>query len=346
MSTRRTEIWLAAGVLALGLIPAALAGLWGYMSITATPLHPNPDDSPSVMHSPSPPQWADAVELGRQSVRAALNEQNLPGLSVAVGIDGDIVWAEGFGWADLEKRVPVAPGMLFRIGTASVPLTSAAAALLLEDGRLKLDEAIQTYVPEAPEKQRRVTLRQLMGHVAGVANDGGDEGPLFSEHCERPVDALQYLSGYEVELRFEPGTQFQYSSYGWILISAAIEAQIAELESADDRAVFLAEYGLTESGLNKLIRASYQLLDLITYFTAGEKEVRAWTIKKGWKAPQAAGVIHTDFEKGFIRAEVIKLADYQKYKTESGCKEAGKMAVEGKDYTVADGDIMHFRFNV
>jgi ribosome-binding ATPase len=131
-----------------------------------------------------------------------------------------------------------------------------------------------------------------------------------------------------------------------VMISAAIEAQIAELESEEDRQVFLAEYGLEESGLNKLIRASYHLLDLITYFTAGEKEVRAWTIKKGWKAPQAAGVIHTDFEKGFIRAEVIKLADYQKYKSEAGCKEVGKMAVEGKEYVVADGDIMHFRFNV
>jgi GTP-binding protein YchF len=131
-----------------------------------------------------------------------------------------------------------------------------------------------------------------------------------------------------------------------VLISAAIEAQIAELESEEDRIVFLQEYGLTESGLNKLIRASYKLLNLITYFTAGEKEVRAWTIKTGWKAPQAAGVIHTDFEKGFIRAEVIKLADYEKYRTEAACKEAGKMAVEGKEYVVEDGDIMHFRFNV
>jgi hypothetical protein len=131
-----------------------------------------------------------------------------------------------------------------------------------------------------------------------------------------------------------------------VLISAAIEAQIAELESEEDRIVFLQEYGLTESGLNKLIRASYTLLNLITYFTAGEKEVRAWTIKTGWRAPQAAGVIHTDFEKGFIRAEVIKLSDYQKYKTEAACKEAGKMSVEGKDYVVEDGDIMHFRFNV
>jgi GTP-binding protein YchF len=131
-----------------------------------------------------------------------------------------------------------------------------------------------------------------------------------------------------------------------VVISAAIEAQIAELESAEDREVFLQEYGLTESGLNKLLRASYHLLDLITYFTAGEKEVRAWTIKKGWRAPQAAGVIHTDFEKGFIRAEVIKLADYQQYRTEQACKEAGKMSVEGKEYVVQDGDIMHFRFNV
>jgi ribosome-binding ATPase len=131
-----------------------------------------------------------------------------------------------------------------------------------------------------------------------------------------------------------------------VVISAAIEAQIAELETEADRQVFLEEYGLKESGLNKLIHASYHLLDLITYFTAGEKEVRAWTIKRGWKAPQAAGVIHTDFEKGFIRAEVIKLPDYQRYKTESAIKDAGKMAVEGKEYVVQDGDIMHFRFNV
>lgn len=131
-----------------------------------------------------------------------------------------------------------------------------------------------------------------------------------------------------------------------VVVSAAIEAQIAELESEEDRKVFLEEYGLKESGLNRLIHAAYHLLNLITYFTAGEKEVRAWTIHKGWKAPQAAGVIHTDFEKGFIRAEVIKIPDYQKYKSEAGCREAGKLAVEGKEYVVEDGDVMHFRFNV
>ncbi len=131
-----------------------------------------------------------------------------------------------------------------------------------------------------------------------------------------------------------------------IIVCAAIEAQIAELETLEDRNAFLTEYGLKESGLNKLIKATYHLLHLITYFTAGEKEVRAWTILKGWKAPQAAGVIHSDFEKGFIKAEVIKLSAYQVYKSEAGCREAGKLAIEGKDYVVEDGDIMHFRFNV
>lgn len=131
-----------------------------------------------------------------------------------------------------------------------------------------------------------------------------------------------------------------------IIVSAAVEAQIAEFEDLEERQLFLEEYGLKESGLNKLIRAAYEILSLITYFTAGEKEVRAWTIRRGWKAPQAAGVIHTDFEKGFIKAEVIKLEDYKNYKTENACKEAGKLAIEGKEYIVKDGDIMHFRFNV
>lgn len=131
-----------------------------------------------------------------------------------------------------------------------------------------------------------------------------------------------------------------------ILVSAGLEEQIAEFEDPEEKQMFLEEYGLKESGLNRLIKASYALLDLITYFTAGETEVRAWTIKKGWKAPQAAGVIHTDFEKGFIKAEVIKIPDYQEYKSEAGCREAGKLSIEGKDYLVKDGDVMHFRFNV
>ena len=131
-----------------------------------------------------------------------------------------------------------------------------------------------------------------------------------------------------------------------IIICAGIEADIAELDDPSDRTEFLKEMGLEEPGMNKMIRASYKLLNLITYFTAGEKEVRAWTVRRGAKAPEAAGVIHSDFEKGFIRAEVIKYDDIVSYGSEAAVKEAGKMAVEGKEYTVQDGDIMHFRFNV
>ncbi|WP_343522255.1 redox-regulated ATPase YchF [Pedobacter sp.] len=131
-----------------------------------------------------------------------------------------------------------------------------------------------------------------------------------------------------------------------LVISAKIESEIAELDSYEERQEFLADLGLTESGVNKLIRAAYKLLNLYTYFTAGVQEVRAWTITKGFTAPQAAGVIHTDFEKGFIRAEVIKYNDFITLGSENACKEAGKLGVEGKTYVVEDGDIMHFRFNV
>ena len=221
MARSRIQTWLVVIAVAVGLIPVAILGLWGYVSFTATPLHPNQQDVPSVKKSAPLPQWADAVEQGRHIVRAHLAERNLPGLSVAVGAGGDIVWAEGFGWADLEKRVRVGPETRFRIGTASTALTSAAAGLLLEKSRLMLDEKIQTYVPEFPEKQWSVTLRQVMGHVGGVRSDGGDEGPLFSVRCERPVDALEYFK--DRPLLFEPGTQYRYSNYGWILVSAAVE---------------------------------------------------------------------------------------------------------------------------
>lgn len=131
-----------------------------------------------------------------------------------------------------------------------------------------------------------------------------------------------------------------------LVLAAQIEADINELETFEERQMFLEELGLTEPGVNRLIRKAYELLKLQTYFTAGVKEVRAWTIEKGWTAPQAAGVIHSDFEKGFIRAEVIKYDDFIKYGSEAKVKEAGKMGVEGKEYIVQDGDIMHFRFNV
>ena len=218
----RLKIWAVGIVLTVGGLLAAIVGLPMYMKATATPLHPQPQSAPSVVQREPSPQWSDAVGRAQQIMRTGLTEQNLPGLSVAVGAGGDIVWTEGFGWAEIEQRVPVTPDTRFRIGTASKVLTSAAAGVLLEKGRLKLDEEIQTYVPQFPKKPSRVTLRQLMGHVAGVGTDSGDEGPLFSQRCERPVDALQHVAGRE--LLFEPGTQYRYSKYGWILVSAAIES--------------------------------------------------------------------------------------------------------------------------
>jgi CubicO group peptidase (beta-lactamase class C family) len=226
VSRSRIETWVALGAVAVGLLVTGLMGVWVFMSATVTPLHPSPARVPTLARSAPLPRWAGAVDQGRQLVRTALSEQNLPGLSVAVGVGGDLVWAEGFGWADLGKRVPVAPDTRFRIGTASVALTSAAVGLLLEQGRLRLDDEIQAHVPAFPPKEWPVTLRQVMGHTAGIRTDGGDEGPLFSAHCERPVDALEHFANRP--LLFEPGTHYRYSSYGWILMSAAVEAAADE----------------------------------------------------------------------------------------------------------------------
>ena len=173
------ETWLGLMVLGVGLVIMAVAGLWLYMTAIASPLHSSLADVRSVPGA-ALPRWVDPIDQGRQMVRAHLVQRNLPGLSVAVGVGGDLVWAEGFGWSDLENRLPVSPNHRFRIGTASVALTSAAVGLLVDEGRLHVDEEIQTAVPEFPKKQQPVTLRQLMAHVSGVRNDGGDEGPLFS----------------------------------------------------------------------------------------------------------------------------------------------------------------------
>jgi GTP-binding protein YchF len=167
-----------------------------------------------------------------------------------------------------------------------------------------------------------ITIKPLM-YVANVSEQGFENNPH--------LDAVRELAASE-QAEVVP-------------VCAAIEAEIAQLDEAD-RADFLAELKLTEPGLDRVIRAGYKLLGLQTFFTAGEKEVRAWTVKAGATAPQAAGVIHTDFEKGFIRAETIAYADYVANKGEQGAKEVGKLRLEGKEYVVQDGDVMHFRFNV
>jgi ribosome-binding ATPase len=158
------------------------------------------------------------------------------------------------------------------------------------------------------------------------------------------VDEASMHSGNHYSEALKKAAEAEHAQI--IVMNNSIEQQIAELENADDKAMFMEEYHMKEPALNKLIRSTYALLELLTYFTAGVQEVRAWTIHAGWKAPQAASVIHTDFEKGFIKAEVIAYDDFIKYKSEAACREAGKLRIEGKDYVVKDGDVMHFRFNV
>jgi len=225
VSRTRTETIFAVIAIAIGLLLTAIAGLFAYMSATATPLHPDRKKVPSVSRLAVSPGWAAAVEKGRQRARDGLIAQNLPGLSVAVGAGGQIVWAEGFGYADLEQKTPVAPETLFRIGEVSNALTSAAVGRLLEKHKLNLDAEIQTYVPSYPKKQWPVTLRELMAYQSGIENDEGDEEPIHTS-CEQTSEGLQRFANHR--LLFEPGTQYHPSSYGWIVVSAAVEAAAGE----------------------------------------------------------------------------------------------------------------------
>jgi hypothetical protein len=200
---------------------------------------------------------------------------------------------------------------------------------LFERVRVQLDAARPARALSLGEEERRdlrelqlLTAKPVM-YVANVAENGFTDNPLLA--------ALERHAAAE-------GTLV-------VPVCAAIEAEIAQLDETE-RGGFLAELGLTEPGLNRVIRAGYRLLGLQTFFTAGPKEVRAWTVRIGASAPQAAGVIHTDFERGFIRAEVIAFADYLAGKGEAGARDAGKLRLEGKDYVVQEGDVMHFRFNV
>lgn len=204
-----------------------------------------------------------------------------------------------------------------------------AQKALLESVKEHLDSGAAVRAMDLSDDQR-LALRDLFLltikptlYIANVAEDGFIDNPALDQ-----VKAFATEEGAEV-----------------VAVCAAIEADIAELEDSDKQE-FLADLGLDEPGLNRVVRAGYKLLGLQTYFTAGVKEVRAWTIPVGATAPQAAGVIHTDFERGFIRAEVVSYEDFVEYKGEAGAKEAGKLRLEGKDYVVHDGDVVHFRFNV
>ena len=202
----------------------------------ATPLLPAcirvvHDDDPSALHSeidePPAAEHADAVERARPFVRAFVVEENLPGLSLAVGMAGEVVWAEGFGWADIDARRPVTPKTLFRVGSVAMPMTATAVGLLHERGLLDLDAPVRDYVPRFPEKEWSFTTRQLMGHVAGVRHYHDDEELLYMrDHCESPLDGLELFA--DDPLLFAPGTRYEYSSYGWTLVGAVVEAAAGE----------------------------------------------------------------------------------------------------------------------
>ncbi len=253
-------------LIGIGVFVMFLAGLGMYTFVmtVSTKLHPNPEQVPSVALAAPSPKWAAAVDRGRKLARAGLVRQNLPGLSVAVGVDGEIVWAEGFGWADMEKRVPVAPGMRFRIGHASKPLTSAAVGLLLEKGKLHLEDEIQTYVPEFPRKQWPVTLRQLMGHVAGVRHYESDGDSAPTAHCDRAVDGVKRFAADP--LRFEPDTEYGYSTFGWVLVSAAVEAASKEPLATFMTAQVFTPLGMTATTFESLTRTSEPMADRVTFY--------------------------------------------------------------------------------
>ena len=195
------------------------------------------------------------------------------------------------------------------------------------------------YVPNTEQEQQAMLKACGFADVRDMYRDVPD-----SVYLTEPLDLPEGQSELAVRRKIEAMAAEEGAEA--MVIAAKTEEDIAELETYEDKQLFLEELGLEESGVNRLIKKAYALLNLQTFITAGEMEVKAWTYRKGWKAPQCAGVIHTDFEKGFIRAEVIKYEDYIAYGSEAAVREAGKLNVEGKDYVVQDGDIMHFRFNV
>ena len=257
--------------------------------------------------------------------------------------DGNVVHVDGSVDPIRDKEVIDTELQLKDLETVEKKLNTVVRAAKTGDKSAKTELALLERIQEALES----------GKSARVVECNDEEAEIMKNlHLitTKPVmyvcnvDEASVTTGNEYTEKVKEAVAQENAEI--ILIGAAIESDIAELESYEERKEFLADIGLEEAGVNKLIRAAYSLLNLQTYFTAGVKEVRAWTIKEGSTAPQAAGVIHTDFEKGFIRAEVIPYNTFVELGSENACKDAGKLQVEGKEYIVQDGDIMHFRFNV
>ncbi len=235
------------GCLWLLLVPAALlmvvaTGIW----ISSVPVHPDRSRIPMTVAAQPAGGLAAAAERARRAALEHLAEENLPGLSVAVGVGGQIVWAEGFGYADTRTRTRMTPEHRLRIGTASIALTSAAAGLLMEEGRLHPDSEIHALVAAFPARTPPVTLRDVMAHTAGLEHGAGDEGPLYTQHCEAAAEALPHFIRWPV--LSEPGMQYRFSAFGWIVASAAVEAAARRplLEFMRERV--LQPLGMTQTG--------------------------------------------------------------------------------------------------
>jgi serine beta-lactamase-like protein LACTB len=239
----RLRTWIMRMGAAAFTLAAVMVGLSIYSRASARSLRLRPEEVPSVTRQEPSPPWTEAVSRARRALRSAVAERNLAGLSVAVGAQGRLVWAEGFGYADIDERATVTPETRFSIGTASQALTAAGVGALLENGRLSLDDPIQTHVPQFSSQSAHVTLRQLMANVAGIETDGGDDEGLIRQRCERPDQAIGHFK--DKALLFEPGTRYRDSRYGWILVSAAVEAA-----SQQPFLAFMKEHVFAPAGMN------------------------------------------------------------------------------------------------
>lgn len=241
------QAWFVPVVVVAGVVLALAFGTYQLNVANSKPLHPDLQQIPAAREFEPAPKWAAAAKESRMIARQGLAQQNLPGLSVAVGVGGDIVWSEGFGWANLENHDAVDPSMRFRIGHVSNTLTSAAVGMLREKGRLNLDDEIQEYVPAFPKKPWPVTLRELMGNTAGIHHYKDTEwGDKPTQHCDRASEGLTAFANDP--LLFKPDAEYRYSTYGWVLVSAAVEAVAGEPFFDFMRAQVFEPLGMSHTG--------------------------------------------------------------------------------------------------
>jgi len=227
MAKSAKHTWFIWILLAAGIVLTVIVSIVQYVAANNRPLHPDPLQTESVMRGSPAPQWESAIKQAQTIVRKDVSDENLPGVSVAVGVGGEIVWAEGFGWTNLETRALVDPDTRFRIGHVSNTLTSAGVGLLVDQKRLRLDDEVQDYVPAFPREPWPITLRQLMGNMAGIHHYKNTEwGDKPTAHCERAADGLPAFAADP--LLFEPETKYKYSTYGWVLVSAIVEAAVRQ----------------------------------------------------------------------------------------------------------------------